>query len=89
MGSPDLSSQVDKPLKEMCINIVRINSTLWSDKNDTSDSVVASMTSAILENDCPNDCSVGEEKRGTCINGIITYMLIIKPIIPLSTCIVI
>ncbi|CAC5358649.1 unnamed protein product [Mytilus coruscus] len=71
LGSSNLSAQVDKPLRDACINIARLNTTLWSDNNSSISTGVSttSLTTSILVNDCPGDCSEGREKRGTCTNG--------------------
>lgn len=71
LGTSELSHQVDKPLTEACKNIVRLNSTLWSDDHSKSSSgrPTTSYTSSIIEKNCLNDCSVGGEIRGACING--------------------
>lgn len=70
LGHSNLSSQVDKPLRESCLNMIRINTTLWTSTSNGSNSVTSKLVS-IIENDCPSDCSVEEEKRGSCNNGML------------------
>ncbi|CAG2244867.1 unnamed protein product [Mytilus edulis] len=69
LGHSNLSSQVDKPLRESCLNMIRINTTLWTGTSNGSNPVTSKLVS-IIENDCPSDCSVEEEKRGSCNNGM-------------------